>query len=153
MEQLLATRPAELGSAPTDAPNLCILVVDDDPVVLRVCERQMARWPMRPQVFGAANGYEALVRIGMNRPDLLITDLQMPEMDGFQMLQHLKRMPELATITIVAISGLDPAEIAASGGVPDGIPILPKPIPFDRLRDIATVVAAQKRPLPGPAAI
>jgi CheY-like chemotaxis protein len=104
----------------------------------------MTRWPMEPLVVKVQNGFEALVRIGLSKPDLLVTDLRMPEMDGFQMLRHLRAMPELADISIVVVTGLDPVEIEARGGIPEGIPILPKPVPFDRLRDIATVLAARK---------
>ncbi len=147
VERLLARRPSlpEVDAAPVEDPSLRILVVEDDPAVLQVCERQMARWPMKPRVATAQNGYEALVRVGLMKPDLLVTDLYMPEMDGFQMLQQLRKMSELADVTIVVVTGLDAAEIEARGGVPFGIPILPKPIPFDRLRDIATVVAARKQ--------
>lgn len=144
MERMLASHKPIEAAAATDA-GLCVLVVEDDPVVLRVCERQMARWPMKPQIVTARNGYEALVRIGLSKPDLLITDLHMPEMDGFQMLQQLRNMSELADVTIVVVTGLDPEDVKARGGVPPGIPVLPKPIPFDRLRDIATVIAARKQ--------
>ena len=60
--------------------------------------------------------------------------------DGLQMLRQLKPIPEMSGITIIVITGLDAEEIEARGGVPSGIPILPKPIPFDRLQDIATVL-------------
>ena len=60
------------------------------------------------------------------------------------MLRYLRAMPELADIAIVVVTGLAPEEIEARGRVPAGIPILPKPIPFDRLRDIATIVADRK---------
>jgi excisionase family DNA binding protein len=147
VERLLARRPSspEIETAGVDESSLRILVVEDDPAVLRVCERQMARWPMKPLVVTAQNGFEALVRVGLIKPDLLVTDLHMPEMDGFQMLQQLLGMSELAELTIVVVTGLDDAEVKARGGVPEGIPVLPKPIPFDRLRDIATVMAARKQ--------
>lgn len=147
VERLLARRPSspEVEAAAVDDSTLRILVVEDDPAVLRVCERQMARWPMKPLVVTAQNGYEALVRVGLMKPDLLVTDLHMPEMDGFQMLQQLRGMSELAQVTMVVVTGLDAEEVEARGGVPEGIPVLPKPIPFDRLRDIAIVVAASKQ--------
>lgn len=147
VERLLARRPSspEVEAAAVDDSLLRILVVEDDPAVLRVCERQMARWPMNPLVVTAQNGYEALVRVGLMKPDLLVTDLHMPEMDGFQMLQQLRGMSELAEVTMVVVTGLDAEEVETRGGVPEGIPVLPKPIPFDRLRDIAIVVAASKQ--------
>ena len=93
-----------------------------------------------PQAFGDAVkeiGYEGLIRMGYVKPDLIIADLQMPGMDGFRMLQAISHAPELAGIAIIVVSGLDPEEIATRGGVPVGIPVLPKPVPFDRLLTIA----------------
>ena len=145
VERLFLSRPSLPGGSAGADSALRILVVEDDPAVLRVYQRQLARWPMKPSVATARNGFEALVRIGLIKPDLLVTDLHMPDMDGFQMLRQLTAMPELADITMVVVTGLTPEEIEAHGGVPAEIPVLPKPIPFDRLRDIATVVAARKR--------
>ena len=144
MERLLTRHPPGVESTPAVDPSLIILVVEDDPELLRVCERRMARWPMKPLVIAARNGFEALILVGLKKPDLLVTDLHMPEMDGFQMLQQLRKMSDLAEVSIVVVTGLDAAEIEARGGIPEGIPVLPKPIPFDRLRDIATILAARK---------
>lgn len=140
IERLLADRPAPAVAA----GRFTIVVVDDELPVLRLYARRLARWPMNPQVATAQNGTEALVRLGLLRPDLLVTDLKMPGMDGFRMLQQLREMPELAGMTTVVVSGLDPREIEGRGGVPVGIPVLSKPIDFARLLDIATVVADRK---------
>jgi excisionase family DNA binding protein len=145
IERLLTNRPPNVESAPAAASSLRILVVEDDPVLLGVYERRMARWPMKPLVVTASNGFEALVRVGSIKPDLLVTDLNMPGMDGFQMLLKLRTMPELAEITIVVVTGLDSVEVRVRGGVPEDILVLPKPIPFQRLADIATVMADRKR--------
>lgn len=146
LERLLATTPPSAGievASAADRP-ICILVVEDDPAVLRVYELQMVHWPMKPLVVTARNGFEGLVRVGLMKPDMLVSDLRMPEMDGFQMLRQLREMSELADITIVVVTGISADEVDARGGIPAGIPVLPKPIPFDRLRDIATVVADRK---------
>lgn len=121
---------------PAGAP-LSILVVEDEAALRRVYELTLGRWPMQPQVSSAGDGYEALLRIGLSRPDLLITDLRMPGMDGFRMLKALRAQPELADLAVVVVTGLDPEEILDQGGVPEGIPVLPKPIPFNNLQAIA----------------
>jgi hypothetical protein len=46
---------------------------------------------------------------------------------------------------VVVVSGLDAAAIAARGGLPEGLEILSKPVPFDRLQQIAAAVFANKR--------
>ena len=142
VEGLLHKKP-DVAAQPVDQPALRILIVEDDPSVRSLCERVIARWTMPRVVESACDGFEALVKIGMMKPDLLITDLNMPGMDGFQMLRQLRLMPAVADMTIIVVTGLDAEEIERGGGVPEGIPVLPKPIPFDRVRDIATVLAAR----------
>lgn len=129
--------------APAAARPLSVLVVEDEPTLLRLYRLQLARWALRPEVTTAVNGYEALVRIGRLRPDLLIADLHMSEMDGFDMLRTLRAMPELDAMEIVVVTGLDADEVARRGGLPGGIPVLPKPIPFDQLEAIAGRISAE----------
>jgi CheY-like chemotaxis protein len=83
--------------------------------------------------------------MGNTKPDLLIADLQMPGMDGFRMLHTISNAPELAGMAIVVVSGLDAEEVVLGGGVPDGIPVLPKPVPFDQLLAIAEQVAGERK--------
>jgi excisionase family DNA binding protein len=132
------------GSAAPPAP-FNILVVEDDPTLRRLYELKLRGWPMQPEIRTAGDGYEALICMGNTKPDLLIADLQMPGMDGFRMLHTISNAPELAGMAIVVVSGLDAEEIVLGGGVPDGIPLLPKPVPFDQLLAIAEQVAGERK--------
>jgi excisionase family DNA binding protein len=137
---ILDTEPAEdaRGNA------FSVMVVEDDPVLRRLYEINLRLWPMQPDVLTAGDGYEALVLLGLKRPDMLIADLQMPGLDGFRMLRTIQGAPELADMKIVVVSGLDLEDIESRGSIPAGIPILPKPIPFDRLATIAGQVLAER---------
>ncbi len=73
------------------------------------------------------------MRLGSERPDMLITDLDLPGMDGFMMIQSLRASSSYGEVPVVVISGLSPPAIAA-GGLPLNIRVLPKPIPFGELR-------------------
>jgi len=146
-----ATQPgresAPAGVVATPAARdgrMSILVVEDEAALRRVYELTLSRWSMQPIVSSAGDGYEALIRVGHTKPDLLITDLRMPGLDGFRMLRTMRAMPELAGMAIVVVSGLDPEEIIDHGGIPDDIPVLPKPIPFNQLLQIAERVAAKR---------
>lgn len=132
------------GASPARQP-LQVMVVEDDPDLLRLYLAKLARWPLLTQVSAMNSAVAALLAIGRSSPDLLITDLNMPEMDGFSMLRILHQAPELTHTTIVAVSGLDAFGIAARGGLPPDILVLPKPIPFDTLQDIATGIVKQSR--------
>lgn len=122
-----------------------IMVVDDDEHMLGLYQIHMSRWPMAPEINRISDAVEALLSIGKRCPDLLITDLQMPGMDGFNMLRVLRGVPEMTNTTIVVASVLDAHDIEQSGGIPAGIEVLPKPVPFGRLLTIATGILNQSR--------
>lgn len=125
---------------------LDVLIVEDEATLRLIYEVTVSRWPMKPNVTTASDGYEALLRIGHHKPDLLITDLHMPGMDGFRMLRTIRGMPELSDMEIVVVSGLEPEVIESGGGVPEGVEIFAKPAPFTKLLDIAKrVVHARGR--------
>lgn len=116
---------------------LRIVVVEDDPNLLRLYNTQISRWPVKSEMVGVNNGFAALLQIGRQQPDLLILDLNMPEMDGFGMLRVLRAAPEVRHTRIVVVTGMDPAAIEARGGLPADVEVLPKPVPFARLQAIA----------------
>lgn len=124
--------------------KLKIMVVDDNPHLLQLYRIHMARWEMKPEVVALDNAIAALLQMGRSSPDLLITDLRMPGMDGYGMLQELCKTPDMARTTMVVVTGLDMAEVQASGRIPPGIDILPKPIPFARLEAIARATLMNK---------
>ena len=140
--------PAEPMPAQAEgAKPLSVLVVEDDASLLHLYQARMAAWPMAPAVTTCNNAFAALLTLGRTCPDLLVTDLRMPGIDGFVMLRALQNAPEAAQTRIVVVSGLDQSEIEASGGLPPGIEVLPKPIPFDRLLQIASELASQRKRL------
>lgn len=122
--------------------RLCVMVIEDEEQLLRLYEVTLGMWPEAPRVVTARDGYEALVKVGEVRPDLLITDLYMAGMDGFRMIRALREMPNLAGMAIVVVTGHDAEELQ---GIPADIPVLPKPIPFEQLRQIAARIGAAKR--------
>lgn len=124
--------------------DLKILVVEDDSALSRLYMQVISHWPVRSDVTIAGSGVEALVKIGRERPDFLITDLLMPHMDGFGMLRILRSMPEMADMAIAVVTGLDVSEIEKRGGLPGTIRVFPKPVPFSALLDIAQSIAKDK---------
>lgn len=146
VEKLLHMKMA-VPAATVDAAGrkrLKVLVVEDDSTLLRLYQVMLAQWPMSPQVIAVDSGIEALLLLERESPDLLISDLNMPSIDGFQMLRIIKKNPLYESLSIVVVSGLDEAEIAKRGGVPRGVTVLPKPVPFARLLDIAKAIEGQK---------
>ncbi|WP_313167769.1 response regulator [Massilia oculi] len=138
VNRLVDGRRIAIGAppAPASAPapgKPRVLVVDDDPLMLRLYELEMAGWGLDLEVVKANNGFEALIRIGEQRPDLLVSDLNMPGMDGFRMIRTLREDSGTAGMNMIVVSGLDRATIKAMG-LPTDIPVFPKPVPFGELR-------------------
>ena len=81
-----------------------VVVIDDNPNDTRLVRRLLqARKNYR--VFESNNPVDGLDLVRQRRPDLVITDLTMPEMDGFSLLEALKADPETAHIPVIVLSG------------------------------------------------
>lgn len=147
VDKLLHVKMTAATSLPkrSDPPRLKVLVVDDDRNLLRLYQVVMAQWPMLPQVTAVDSGIEALLLLERERPDLMLVDLKMPGIDGFQMLRILKDDPTYAEMSIAVVSGLSEADIVSRGGVPPGIAVLPKPIPFAQLLAMARAIESHKQ--------
>ena len=110
-----------------------IVMADDDATLLRLYELELSGWGLDAELIKARDGFDALIKIGEAQPDLLISDLNMPGMDGFRMVRTLRADPRYGKMAIIVISGLDRATIA-SMGLPDDIPVFSKPVRFTELR-------------------
>lgn len=115
---------------------LRLLVVEDEPDLLKLYRYQIEFWDTPIELVTAADGFEGLLRIGEESPDLVFTDLNMPGMDGFKMIRSLIEAQRMPPEHIVVVTALGQREIAARGGLPEGIRVFPKPIPFDELERI-----------------
>jgi excisionase family DNA binding protein len=97
--------PAEFKESPSS-----ILIVDDEEEVLDLLIAVMESGDENLRVEGLRNGVEALLSIGERKPNLLILDIMMPGMNGFEVCEKLKSAPANRNLKIVAISGdHDPA--------------------------------------------
>ena len=148
----LPDAPATVAPQAVTAERLRVLVVEDDRDLLRLYRTMLSRWPMVPLVETSDNGIEALLAVERLKPDLLFIDLNIPGVDGFQMLNILNGKAGYEGMTVVVVSGLSPDELAQRGGVPANILVLPKPISFDKLLAIATTVWAQQQGRQNPVA-
>jgi two-component system response regulator HydG len=116
------------------APRL--LVVDDQPEVLMVVERFGRRFGF--EVTTCAGGADALARVPEFRPDVVIVDLQMPEIGGLDVLRAIRGAdPECHVILMTGNPTLDTAIEAVKTGALD---YLTKPLDFERMRGLLTTV-------------
>ena len=111
-----------------------VVVVEDEPVQLQIYEMKFQEWGLPVKLITASNGFEGLIEIGRHKPDFIISDLDMPGMDGFQMIRTINENEELSEAKVVVVTGLDEKEVVEHGGLPEGIPVLYKPEVFEELR-------------------
>jgi DNA-binding response OmpR family regulator len=83
--------------------NMRILFADDDPILREFAVVNLAT--EHAQVDTAADGAEALDAIRVRAPDIMLLDLEMPTMDGFQVLQALRADPELRDLPVIVVTG------------------------------------------------
>ena len=79
-----------------------ILVVDDEPTIVRLMEFILAR--QGHQMVVAVNGEEALAKIRAEQPDLVLLDIMMPRLDGYEVAQRLRADPATAKLPIIMLS-------------------------------------------------
>lgn len=148
LERRQRYRAAHAGAA--RPPLLDVLVIEDDKFLQVVYRDQLGDWNLPLQLRFADNGVDGLIELGVAIPHVLLLDLGMPVMDGFSVLRTLRGRAGFDAMDIIAITGLDAESIASRGGLPPGIVVWPKPVPFEQLRGYleARLVSLQRAGAP-----
>lgn len=130
---MIARRRSLTPSAQEPGRQLDILIAEDDKTLQTLYRTAFERWDLPIRLRIAANGFEALLEVGQRTPDILITDLVMPGMDGFELIRHLRENSNLARMDIIVVSAVDTEEIAQKG-LPRTVTFFSKPIPFHEIK-------------------
>lgn len=135
----------------TDTPNQAnelptVLIVDDNAQNLELLEAYMDDLP-EVNVLRATNGLEALQQVADAHPDLILLDIMMPKMSGFEVCKRIKTDPKTRDTIIIMVTALNETsdiERAAECGSDD---YLTKPIDRQALIDqVRTLLASKTRP-------
>ncbi|MCD4785915.1 MAG: hybrid sensor histidine kinase/response regulator [Candidatus Eremiobacteraeota bacterium] len=110
-----------------------ILIVEDDELALHVAHEIILSIG-KVNVFTAQNGKEALHVIETTQIDLLVTDIMMPEMDGFELVQEVQGMPSLKDLYIIIITALNDVKQKVKGLDLGANDYIIKPFNFDELK-------------------
>lgn len=81
-----------------------ILVMDDDPGMVKTIVMTLEDMDSDLKVESATDGYEGLMKIGKSVPDLLIIDLNMPKINGFEVIRQVKESEEYSSAKIMVVS-------------------------------------------------
>ncbi|MDC8772841.1 response regulator [Roseateles albus] len=117
-----AQAPAQ--SQALDEPTL--LLVDDDDIARELLEMQVRMLLPSANLLLAENGFQALMMVGRSAPDVVITDMVMPHMNGIEMIRQLQASPKPPLI--IAVSSQSRENLARLGGLPDEVLLLAKPV-------------------------
>jgi len=91
-----------------------VLIVDDESSIRELLAEQLSKRPRDPfEVSTAADGFEAGRLVATFRPDVVVLDLRMPGLDGFQVCKTIKADPETAGTTVIAMTGYHTPETEA----------------------------------------
>lgn len=85
-----------------------VLIVDDDPELLGILQKYLENHGL--EIITAANGSEALAKAPAGKPDVIITDVEMPRMDGLTLCRRVKENKVLADIPVIIMTGKKKSE-------------------------------------------
>ena len=114
-----------------DYSNYNILAVDDIPLNLLLVQKMLSRFNF--EIRTAANGQQALDAVASRKPDLILLDLMMPGIDGFEVIRRLRADSATADIRIVILSALNSNEDVVKGFDLGANDFIMKPIIMEKL--------------------
>lgn len=124
LDDVPLTQPPEVANPM--APMDVLLVADDQDWQTR-CAQAMSPYGAAVKLRFAETGYLALLQIGQKVPDLLITNLELPGMDGLAMLRTLERCESIANMRILVLTPSSEHDLARRGGLPRSAEIMNVP--------------------------
>ena len=126
--------------------RLKVAIVEDDPDVVTLLQMMLTGLDFPCDVQTRSDGFKGLILLGTFRPDVLIADLNMPDMDGFRMLRSIQGS-EFAPRQIIVTTALSASEITERGGVPAEALVLQKPYPLSLLENALRQTYTVSQPL------
>ncbi|MDZ7893127.1 MAG: response regulator [Rhodoferax sp.] len=130
--------PVVHGKAAAGDRPLRLLVVEDDADLRQLFSMVVEGWSFPVELSTASDGFQGLVRIGQWMPDMVVTDLNMPGMNGFEMVRSLRAGGvNFAGLQVIAVTALSPGDVADRGGLPEGTALFQKPVDFAAIELLA----------------
>ncbi len=140
--------PATVSSSEVAIPaadkKVAILIIEDNEMQRQIYAKQIASWDLPANVTFCENGYQALIEIASHQPDILLADIVMDGIDGYEVISTIQAYPDLADMNIAILSSVSLPELEARGGLPPGVIFFAKPMNYDELRGYLRACCAQK---------
>jgi excisionase family DNA binding protein len=130
--------PPPLAKSQADNAPVRALLVDDDRHVLTALQRGMKSYRDRVSLTVLSSGIEALVMVGAEKPDALIIDMHMPEMDGLEVCTRLRRHKHTQVMDVVMMTGRYSQELERKCLEAGARALLVKPLTASKLVEVLT---------------
>jgi len=132
VDKMLHKQQSVMGKISNDK-KISIVVVEDNEQDLNIYKQQFDLWDINANFHINKDGYSGLLAVGKISPDVIITDLLMPNMNGFEMIKAIKENSDLKDSLIIVVSALTEDEIKIRGGLPLDVLVFNKPLEFKEL--------------------
>lgn len=123
---------------------LSVIVAEDNKGAVGRYRDAFAEWGLPVELRVLGSGFDVLLEIGRNPPDLLIADLDLPGMDGVEMIRRIRENRVSNEMDIVVVAAMPESEIADKGGLPGDVTHYRKPLPAGELRGYMQALVARK---------
>ncbi|SFD55138.1 excisionase family DNA-binding protein [Massilia yuzhufengensis] len=144
-EALLAYKGGLEPAGAQRAARSRLIVVEDDPMLRAVYAARIAQWELPLDLTICRSGYDGLIEIGVNAPDILLLDISMRGIDGYEIMETVLARPALRHVHIAIVTGLEREELDSRGGIPPGVAFFQKPLPLEQLRGFVTACCMHKQ--------
>jgi excisionase family DNA binding protein len=104
LDEFLKAKGMPLPAEPKGEERKKILVVDDDKIIVETIVQALEEDEYGYEMISANDGFEAGLQVNHFKPDLLILDIMMPDINGYEVCQKLKSVPETQDIKIIVLS-------------------------------------------------
>ena len=130
--------------------RLRVMVVEDDEASRLMLQSNFDHWNAPLDVVMYDSAVEALLDMFGLQPDVLLTDLRMAHVDGFQFLRKISQHAVFQKLVVMVLTGMSDEDIEQAGGLPQGVHLLHKPVDLDWLKGffdaLVSVRQLDKRP-------
>lgn len=146
IEEVIKKRQESLRTEKYTPPSspFHVLLVEDDEGIRQMFKFFFTGWKYPVEFDTADDGFDGLVKLATYKPNLLITDITMPGINGYDMLKFLEKSPQFKNLDVIIITGATPEKLEEYGPLPKNATLFFKPLSFDQLDALISSIIEKK---------
>jgi len=145
LDKFLLDKGMPLPEEPKAEEKKKILVVDDDKIIVETIVQSLEEDEFGYEMISASDGFEAGLQVNHFKPDLMILDIMMPDINGYEVCQKIKSNPETKDIKIIVLSAYLDDDAFTKMNEYGADACFSKPLPLEQLRyEVAKLLGYKK---------